>query len=64
MGHGIGAWKPENLCRHSNRFGPEGDTAYATRLNPPSGTITRLGPDLPGAQEAGDPRAADLGDAV
>ncbi|MFA7767928.1 endonuclease/exonuclease/phosphatase family protein [Streptomyces sp. NRRL S-448] len=51
----IDTWNLENLYRPGGRFGPEDEAAYVAKLKALAGTITRLGPDLLGVQEVGDP---------
>jgi endonuclease/exonuclease/phosphatase family metal-dependent hydrolase len=61
----IGTWNLENLYRPGGPFGPRDRTAYETKLKALADTVGRLGPDLLGVQEVGDPAAlGDLTDAL
>ncbi|MFD4972790.1 endonuclease/exonuclease/phosphatase family protein [Streptomyces sp. NPDC058424] len=61
----IGTWNLENLYRPGGRYGPRDQAAYEAKLKALAGTIDRLGPDLLGVQEVGDPQALDdLADAL
>lgn len=58
----IGTWNLENLYRPGGQFGPRDRAAYEAKLKSLADTVGRLGPDLLGVQEVGDPQA--LGDLV
>ncbi|MEV5514421.1 endonuclease/exonuclease/phosphatase family protein [Streptomyces flaveolus] len=61
----IGTWNLENLYRPGGRFGPRDRAAYEAKLETLADTVGRLGPDLLGVQEVGDPLAlGDLTDAL
>ncbi|GHC31982.1 endonuclease/exonuclease/phosphatase family protein [Streptomyces cinnamoneus] len=57
----IGTWNVENLFRVGEPSGPETEEEYEAKLKGLAGTINRLGPDVLGIQEVGNPDAlADL----
>ncbi|WP_331768308.1 endonuclease/exonuclease/phosphatase family protein [Embleya sp. NBC_00896] len=59
----IGTWNLENLFRPGEEGGPKDDASYRAKLAALASTINRLGPDLLGIQEVGNPDAlADLVD--
>jgi endonuclease/exonuclease/phosphatase family metal-dependent hydrolase len=61
----IGTWNLENLYRPGGQFGPRDRAAYEAKLKSLADTVGRLGPDLLGVQEVGDPLAlGDLTDAL
>lgn len=61
----IGTWNLENLYRPGGQFGPRDHTAYEAKLAALAETVGRIGPDLLGVQEVGDPAAlGDLADAL
>ncbi|MER5866638.1 endonuclease/exonuclease/phosphatase family protein [Kitasatospora sp. NPDC002040] len=55
----LGTWNLENLFKAGGPSGPKTEEAYQAKLAGLAATIIRIGPDLLGVQEVGDPEALD-----